>query len=416
MSVIATEIVESSRVGSSRSAQGGARPARSLLGGGLQRAAARAHERDLGRDEVALRHDEHGDGDELARVAVHAVYVTSPFGPITWECRSRGRAVGASAVRPGPIERMDARRPVIDREWVGTDHEPGDQLQDAVSAAGMEPIVRGLTAAAKALRLYPPTSPIPRQAVDAAAASLTAIPRLRAGAVAQGRRVTDSPGAARPSHRVLRERRSWRDALRDHGVAELSFLPGVTTDDLLTVLGRDTREARGASRPWRPRGRPRVFGHRGGAHRRSEPHGGRTHCPPPRARTPTSSCASWPAIRTGSRRGSRWPRRAIPARWPAASPTWPRPPGTGSLERARAVAVERVRRRRTSTRATRSSASRSTRGRRGTSLGSRVRRRRDRGSRQDARGRPVRPEHALDVLRDLPASACRTASTRSSPR
>jgi hypothetical protein len=43
---------------------------------------------------------------------------------------------------------------------------------DAVSVTVMEPIVRGLTAAAKALRLYPPTSPIPRQAAESATSAL----------------------------------------------------------------------------------------------------------------------------------------------------------------------------------------------------------------------------------------------------
>jgi len=104
-----------------------------------------------------------------------------------------------------------------------------------VSAAGVEPIVRGLTAAAKALRLYPPTSPIPRQAVEAAGASLSTFlasePVLSFKVVRDGLAwdgATVAPGA--PGATEL------ADSLRDHGVAEISFLPGVTTDDLLTVL------------------------------------------------------------------------------------------------------------------------------------------------------------------------------------
>ncbi|MDO8915320.1 MAG: HEAT repeat domain-containing protein [Coriobacteriia bacterium] len=104
-----------------------------------------------------------------------------------------------------------------------------------MSAAGMEPIVRGLTAAAKALRLYPPSSPIPRQAVDTAAAALLAFlaaePVLSLKVVRDGLAwsgATVAPGA--PGATEL------ADSLRDHGVAEVDFLPGVTTDDLLAFL------------------------------------------------------------------------------------------------------------------------------------------------------------------------------------
>jgi hypothetical protein len=108
-------------------------------------------------------------------------------------------------------------------------------LQDAVSAAGMEPIVRGLTAAAKALRLYPPTSPIPRQAAETATASLAAFlvsePVLSLKVVRDGLAwsgATVAPGA--PGATEL------ADSLRDHGVAEVDFLPNVNTDDLLAFL------------------------------------------------------------------------------------------------------------------------------------------------------------------------------------
>ncbi len=99
----------------------------------------------------------------------------------------------------------------------------------------MEPIVRGLTSAAKALRLYPPTSPIPRQAIESAQASLSAFlasePVLPLRVVRDGLAwsgATVAPGA--PGATEL------ADALRDHGVAEIDFLPGVTPDDLLTLL------------------------------------------------------------------------------------------------------------------------------------------------------------------------------------
>jgi hypothetical protein len=97
-------------------------------------------------------------------------------------------------------------------------------------------VVRGLTAAAKALRLYPPTSPIPRQAVEAAAASLASFlssePVLAFKVVRDGLAWAGSTVAAgAPGATEL------ADALRDHGVAELDFTPGVTPDDLLAFLG-----------------------------------------------------------------------------------------------------------------------------------------------------------------------------------
>ena len=99
----------------------------------------------------------------------------------------------------------------------------------------MEPIVRGLTAAAKALRLYPPTSPIPRQAVESAVAHLAAFlaaePVLPLKVVRDGLAwggATVAPGA--PGATEL------ADSLRDHGVAEVDFLPGVTADEMLSFL------------------------------------------------------------------------------------------------------------------------------------------------------------------------------------
>jgi hypothetical protein len=99
----------------------------------------------------------------------------------------------------------------------------------------MEPIVRGLTAAAKALRLYPPTSPIPRQAAESATMSLAAFlssePVLSLKVVRDGLAwsgATVAPGA--PGATEL------ADSLRDHGMAEVDFLPGVTADELLTFL------------------------------------------------------------------------------------------------------------------------------------------------------------------------------------
>ena len=101
--------------------------------------------------------------------------------------------------------------------------------------AGIEQIVRGLTAAAKALRLYPPTSPIPRQAVETVAAALhdrlTGEPVLalkvgRDGLEFAGTLLAvGAPGAM-----------DLAGSLRDHGVAEIDFTPGVTIDELVAFL------------------------------------------------------------------------------------------------------------------------------------------------------------------------------------
>ncbi|MDO8964275.1 MAG: HEAT repeat domain-containing protein [Coriobacteriia bacterium] len=114
--------------------------------------------------------------------------------------------------------------------------------------ADIEQIVRGLTAASKALRLYPPTSPIPRQAVDLAAGALAGAlsvePVLsfkvaRDGLSYDGQTVAPgAPGAA-----------ELATALRDHGVAELDFTPGISLDELiafLTAIGEKPEELRDA--------------------------------------------------------------------------------------------------------------------------------------------------------------------------
>ncbi|HEX9093203.1 MAG TPA: hypothetical protein VF902_04395 [Coriobacteriia bacterium] len=109
-------------------------------------------------------------------------------------------------------------------------------MQDAGLTSGLERIVRGLSGASKALRLYPSSSPIPRQAVDSAAESLASF--LAAEPVLSFKVVRDgfawggqtvAPGA--PGATDL------ADALRDHGIAELDFTPGVSANDLLTFLG-----------------------------------------------------------------------------------------------------------------------------------------------------------------------------------
>jgi hypothetical protein len=99
-----------------------------------------------------------------------------------------------------------------------------------------EATVRGIAAAGRSLRLYPPTSSIPRQAVDTAMASLSsfleqeqALPLnvAREGFTCRGTAI----GTTASSGSDLAE------MLRSHGVAEVVFLPGCTSDDLLNFLG-----------------------------------------------------------------------------------------------------------------------------------------------------------------------------------
>lgn len=110
----------------------------------------------------------------------------------------------------------------------------------------LDGVVRGLSAASKALRLYPATSPIPRQAVEAVAAALDGYLVIesslhlavgREGLTHSGELVAaNSPGAS-----------DLAEDLRTHGVAEIEFVPGCTPEDLLgllTVVMRDPEETR----------------------------------------------------------------------------------------------------------------------------------------------------------------------------
>jgi hypothetical protein len=110
--------------------------------------------------------------------------------------------------------------------------EPLDQMD----RHRLEAIVRGLSTAGRSLRLYPPTSPIPRESVESARVALTGAlagrPVLafcvgRAGLTFEGE--TLAAGGAGGS--------SIADDLRAHAVAEIAFLPGCSTEDLLGFLG-----------------------------------------------------------------------------------------------------------------------------------------------------------------------------------
>ncbi len=112
----------------------------------------------------------------------------------------------------------------------------------------LDGVVRGLASASKALRLYPPTSPIPREAVDAAVSSLNsylavepvlALSVGRDGLTFRGEALAPgSPGVA-----------DMAEDLRGHGVAEVALTPGCTADDLigfLSIVMRDPDQTQAA--------------------------------------------------------------------------------------------------------------------------------------------------------------------------
>ncbi len=105
----------------------------------------------------------------------------------------------------------------------------------------LDDVVRGIAAAGKALKLYPPTSPIPRQSVEAAGvalerflggASVLSLSVAREGLAWDGQPVATSvPGVA-----------DFADSLREHDVAEIDFLPGCTAEELIALLTSLRRE------------------------------------------------------------------------------------------------------------------------------------------------------------------------------
>lgn len=114
-------------------------------------------------------------------------------------------------------------------------------------AGRLETVVRTLATAGKSLRLYPPTSPIPRQSVEAVQAALVELFRdgqpvlsLTVG------RDSFSIGGEPVCQKVLGVD-DLVEALRGHGVAELDIMPGCTGDELLSFLhtiARDPHEIR----------------------------------------------------------------------------------------------------------------------------------------------------------------------------
>jgi hypothetical protein len=111
-------------------------------------------------------------------------------------------------------------------------------------------VLRTLATASRSLRLYPAASPIPRQSVTAVEETLADLfseggrERLtftlaRDGFESEGEPVaTNVPG-----------REDFASDLREHGISELHFSPGVTADDILTalvLLSRPADEIRGS--------------------------------------------------------------------------------------------------------------------------------------------------------------------------
>lgn len=104
----------------------------------------------------------------------------------------------------------------------------------------VETVVRSLTTAAKTLRLYPPSSPIPMQAMEAAREALAGVlltePTLPLVVARSGFTFHGTPlnvaGAA-----------DLANVLTAHGVAEVDFLPGCDTPELVAFLGVILRDA-----------------------------------------------------------------------------------------------------------------------------------------------------------------------------
>lgn len=110
----------------------------------------------------------------------------------------------------------------------------------------VEGVVRALATAAKTLRLYPPSSPIPRQSADAAVQSLaTALTAADVVPLAIAREGFSYGGAPITSAGA----NDLADMLTSHGIAEVVFMPGVSVDELVGFLAttlRDSEQVRAA--------------------------------------------------------------------------------------------------------------------------------------------------------------------------
>ncbi len=118
----------------------------------------------------------------------------------------------------------------------------GREVSDAQTRQQLEAAIRGMATAGKTLKLYPPTSPIPRQAIETASAAIEAYlefsPVLSLSIARDGFSWLGEPlGIGVPGVSDL------ADSLREHGVAELDVLPGCTSDELMSFLDVVMRSA-----------------------------------------------------------------------------------------------------------------------------------------------------------------------------
>lgn len=114
-------------------------------------------------------------------------------------------------------------------------------MTDTVEITRVEAVVRALATAGRSLRLYPSSSPIPQQSVEAAIsaveAHLSSNPTLalaiaREGLTWQGTVIgKHTPGAL-----------ELADSLRGHGIAQIDFLPGVTNADVMAFLAANAED------------------------------------------------------------------------------------------------------------------------------------------------------------------------------
>lgn len=116
-----------------------------------------------------------------------------------------------------------------------------------VETKNIDMVVRSLSSAGKSLRLYPATSPIPRQSVEAAESALNTyfeteggsvlpLQVVREGLVWCGQPIGGSSGGS-----------ELADQLREHGVAEIDIVAGCSAEELLVfldIIGREPSRLR----------------------------------------------------------------------------------------------------------------------------------------------------------------------------
>lgn len=100
----------------------------------------------------------------------------------------------------------------------------------------LENVLRALSTATRSLRLYPPTSPIPRETVDAAVSALNEFfakgkPDLKLTVAAAGFAYEGEPVATAIVVSI-----ELANTLRDHGVAQVDIVQGTSAEDLLSFL------------------------------------------------------------------------------------------------------------------------------------------------------------------------------------